>query len=126
MKEQAINLRKQACKLYGKKVVAPFIKGKKLRKPLTSFIDNLRASKNFRDRQLYLVIARSTFKADAEIFKKHFAKAIGSDMLTERVKIVQILLAKICREVDVGYSKSIDKVRNELLIKGDHEITQFI
>ncbi len=47
-------------------------------------------------------------------------------MLTERVKIVQILLAKICREVDVGYSKSIDKVRNELLIKGDHEITQFI
>ena len=47
-------------------------------------------------------------------------------MLTERVKIVQLLLAKICREVDVGYSKSIDKVRNELLIKGDHEITQFI
>lgn len=88
VKEQAILLRKKACKLYGKKVVAPFIKGKKLRKPLTAFIDNLRASKNFRDRQLYLVIARATFKADAEIFKKHFAKAIGSDMTSEKVKVV--------------------------------------
>jgi hypothetical protein len=35
-------------------------------------------------------------------------------------------LAKICREVDIGYSKSIDKVRSELLAKGDQEITQFI
>ena len=87
-KEQAIQLRKKACKLYGKKVVAPFIKGKKLRKPLTTFIDNLRTSKNFRERQLYLVIARATFKADPEIFKKHFAKAIGSDMITDKVKVV--------------------------------------
>jgi hypothetical protein len=69
-------------------VVAPFIKGKKLRKPLTTFVDNLRTSKNFRERQLYLVIARATFKTDPEIFKKHFAKAIGSDMITEKVKVV--------------------------------------
>lgn len=69
-------------------MVAPFIKGKKLRKPLTTFVDNLRTSKNFRNRQLYLVIARATFKADAEIFKKHFAKAIGTDMISEKVKVV--------------------------------------
>ena len=36
------------------------------------------------------------------------------------------MLAKICREVDSGYSKSIDKVRSELMGKGDQEITQFI
>jgi len=40
------------------------IKGKKHRKPLTTYIDNLRMSKIFRDRQLYLTIARATFKAD--------------------------------------------------------------
>lgn len=28
--------------------------------------------------------------------------------------------------MDSGYSKSIDKVRSELLAKGDQEITQFI
>ncbi len=28
--------------------------------------------------------------------------------------------------MDIGYSKSIDKVRSELLAKGDQEITQFI
>jgi hypothetical protein len=55
---------------------------------LTTFIDNLRNSKNFRERQLYLVIARATFKVDPEIFKKHFAKAIGSDMITDKVKVV--------------------------------------
>lgn len=36
------------------------------------------------------------------------------------------MLAKICREVDSGYSKSIDKVRSEFMAKGDLEITQFI
>ena len=36
------------------------------------------------------------------------------------------MLAKICREVDSGYSKSIDKVRSDLMAKGDQEITQFI
>jgi hypothetical protein len=92
-------------------VVAPLIKGKKHRKPLTTYVDNLRLSKNFRDRQLYLLIARATFRSDQEIFKKHFAKSIGSEMLAERVKVVRIMLAKLCNEVPPSYSKSIDKVR---------------
>ena len=97
--------------MFGTKVVAPLIKGKKHRKPLTTYVDNLRLSKNFRDRQLYLLIARATFRSDQEIFKKHFAKSIGTEMLTERFKVVRILLAKLCNEVPASYSKSIDKVR---------------
>lgn len=61
------------------------IKGKKFRKPLTTFIDELRNSKSFRNRQLYITIARATYKADQEIFKKHFAKSIGNDLLNEKV-----------------------------------------
>ena len=61
-----------------------------------------------------MVIARATNKTDKEIFKKHFAKAIGNDMLTEKVKIVQIMLAKLCSEVPEGYSKSVEKVRFKL------------
>jgi len=60
---------------------------------------------------LYLIIAKSTFNTDNEIFKKHFAKAIGNDLIDEKVKVVQILLAKICMKVPESYSKSIDKVR---------------
>jgi hypothetical protein len=51
---------------------------------------------------------------DQEIFKKHFAKAIGTDLITEKVGVVQIMLAKICREVTPGYSKSVDKVKEWL------------
>ena len=71
-------------------------------------------SKTFRDRQLYLTIARATFSSDQEIFKKHFAKSIGTDLVTEKVKVVLVILAKICKEVPSGYSKSIDKVRQVL------------
>jgi hypothetical protein len=95
-------------------VIAPLIKNKKYRKPFTAFLDKLRTSKNFRDRQLYLTIAKSTFKQDNEIFKKHFAKSIGNDMLSERIKVVQIMIAKLCCKVPEGYSKSIDKVRQSM------------
>ena len=64
-------------KVLGVNVIAPLIKNKTYRKPLTDFIDMLRLSKNFRDRQMYLIIAKAAFKADEDIFKKHFAKAIG-------------------------------------------------
>jgi len=37
---------------------------------------------------LYLIIAKSTFNIDNEIFKKHFAKSIGNDMIEEKVKVV--------------------------------------
>eukprot|EP00347_Sterkiella_histriomuscorum_P014101 403362163 len=83
-KDQAISYKKRACKLFGAKVVAPLIKTKKLRKTLTSFLDNLRISKNFRQRQLYLIIARQTYASDNEIFKKHFAKSIGNEMVEEK------------------------------------------
>lgn len=100
--------------MLGSKVIVPLIKNKKYRKQFNSFLDKLRSSKNFRERQLYLVIAKSAFKVDNEIFKKHFAKAIGADLLNERVKVVQIKLAKLCHKVPEGYSKSIDKVRQAI------------
>lgn len=124
-KEPAIKTRKRACKVFGGKVVAPLIKGKKFRKPLTTYIDALRMSTTFRDRQLYLTIARASYKSDPDIFKKHFAKAIGTDLVTEKVVVVQIMLAKICKEVEVGYSKSVDKVRQVLQLQGNRQINQF-
>lgn len=72
------------------KVIAPLIKNKKYRVKLTEFLDELRVSKNFRDRQLYLKIAKSAYKVDTEIFKKHFAKSIGNDMMDEKVTLVKV------------------------------------
>lgn len=37
---------------------------------------------------MYLQIGKAVFKTDNEIFKKHFAKAMGNDMLDEKVKVV--------------------------------------
>jgi hypothetical protein len=34
------------------------------------------------------MIAESTFLIDQEVFKKHFAKSIGNDMINEKVKVV--------------------------------------
>jgi len=44
-------------KVFGKQVIAKLIRSKKYRKDLTDFVDSLRKSTNFRDRQMYLVIA---------------------------------------------------------------------
>lgn len=63
---------------------------------------------------------------DQEIFKKHFAKAIGSEMLEEKVKVVQIMLAKMCKLVIAGYSKSIDKVRTQYLAEATPDVLQFL
>lgn len=60
------------------------------------------------------------------MFKKHFAKAIGNEMLGERVKVVQVMLAKLCREVPQGYSKSIDKVRQQLSETASADVSQFM
>ena len=40
----------RAARVLGTKIVAPLIKGKKFRALLTTFTDDLRTSKNFRDR----------------------------------------------------------------------------
>lgn len=37
---------------------------------------------------MYITIAKSTYAADNDVFKKFFAKAIGQDMINEKVKIV--------------------------------------
>jgi hypothetical protein len=55
---------------------------------LTNFTDELRLSKNFRERQLYIEIALSTYQTDNEIFKKHFAKNIATDLENEKCKCV--------------------------------------
>ncbi len=59
---------------------------------------------------MYLVIAKSALKGDKDVFKKHFAKAIGNDMCEEKVKVVKIMMAKLIAKVERGYSKSADKV----------------
>ena len=124
--ERAINYKVRAAIVLGAKVVAPLIKGKKYRTIITSFTDELRVSKNFRDRQIYVNVAISTYRADTEIFKKHFAKNIAQDFETEKCKCVLITLARLCNEVKEGYSKSLDKVRDSLLKQNDPHIIQYI
>ena len=48
----------------GAKIICPLIKGKKYRSMLTAFTDELRLSKKFRDRQIYIHIAKHTYSAD--------------------------------------------------------------
>lgn len=52
--ERAINYKLRAARVIGSKIVSPLIKGKKYRALLTSFTDELRLSKHFRDRQIYI------------------------------------------------------------------------
>ena len=82
--ERAVSYKFRAARLLGSKIVAPLIKGKKYRALLTTFTDKLRTSKSFRDRQIYVLIAESTYLADNEIFKKHFAKNIAADLENEK------------------------------------------
>ena len=113
--ERAINYKLRAAEVFGSKIVSPLIKGKKYRALLTNLTDELRQSKHFRDRQIYIQIAASTYESDNEIFKKHFAKNIAQDLENEPCRCVQISLAKLCNKVNEGYSKSLDKVRQKLL-----------
>jgi hypothetical protein len=106
--------------------VAPLIKGKKYRAMLTEFTDTLRVSKNFRNRQLYLHIAISTYTSDKDIFKKHFAKNIAIDMENEKCKCVLIMLAKLCNVVEPDFSKSVEKIRSKLLAESDSTILQYM
>jgi hypothetical protein len=110
-KEKAVSYKARAAIVLGAKIVAPLIKGKKYRGMLTTFTDELRSAKNFRERQLYVEVATSTYIIDNEIFKKHFAKNIAADLETEKCRCVQIALARLCETVPNGYSKSLDKVR---------------
>ena len=64
---------------------------------------------------MYLHIGTAAYQGDPEIFKKHFAKSIGIDLLNEPVKVVQITLAQQVQKIPVGFSRSVDKVREHLL-----------
>ena len=121
-----IQFRKDLASVLGCKVIAPLIKNKKYRKDLTDFLDQLRLSSNFRDRQMYVVIAEATYDGDADTYKKHFAKAISSEMKDEKVVVVQMLLAKLCAKVPKGYSKSTDALAESLLKAGNREVIQFL
>jgi hypothetical protein len=59
---------------------------------------------------MYVVIATAVYKEDKDIFKKHFAKSMGLEMIDEKVNAVKIMMAKLVSKVPRGYSKSTDKV----------------
>ena len=120
-----IGSRFELAKVLGGCVVAKLIRQKKYRKDLTDYVDLLRQSTNFRDRQMYLTIAMSAFEVDEEIYKKHFAKAIGNEMLEERVTVVKMLIAKLAEKVPKGYSKSTDKIAEHLKAQNNTEVNQF-
>ena len=48
--ERAINYKLRAANLLGSKIIAPLIKAKKYKQQLTTFTEELRCSKNFRQR----------------------------------------------------------------------------
>ena len=125
-KEKAISYKFRAARVLGSKIIAPLIKGKKYRTILTNFTDELRLSNNFRERQIYIEVAISTYLTDSEIFKKHFAKNIATDLENEKCKCVKISLAKLCNEVPLAYSKSLDRIRNKLISEGDPTVIQFM
>ena len=64
---------------------------------------------------MYLYVAMGAFKGEDEIFKKFFAKAIGNEMLDEKVTVVKMLIVKLSAMVPKGYSKSTDKIAQHLI-----------
>lgn len=51
---------------------------------------------------MYLIIANSVYKSENEVFKKHFAKSIATEMVDEKVKVVQITMTKLVVQIPVG------------------------
>ena len=123
--EQMISSRFELSKVFGNQVVAKLIRQKKYRKDLTDFVDSLRQSTNFRDRQMYLIIAQAAFEVEDEIYKKHFAKAIGNEMCEEKVTVVKVMIAKLGQVVPYGYSKSTDKITDHIKAQKNSEVNQF-
>lgn len=75
---------------------------------------------------MYITIAHATFSKDQEIYKKHFAKAIGNEMKDEKVCVVKMMIAKLCSEVPKGYSKSTDLITEVLKTQQLPEVNQFL
>ena len=59
---QMVGSRFELSRALGGKVVAKLIRQKKYRKDLTDYVDSLRQSTNFRDRQMYITIAQAAFE----------------------------------------------------------------
>ena len=75
---------------------------------------------------MYLKIAKASLKSDKEVFKKYFAKSIGNDMGTEKVKVVQVMIAKLVMLVTPGYSRSCDKLRENFMQNASPDVKQFL
>lgn len=120
--EEMIQSRFNIARVFGKHVVAKLIRQKKYRKDLTDYVDSLRVSNNFRDRQMYLTIAQAAFEVEDEIYKKHFAKAIGNEMIEEKVVAVKMMIAKLSNIVPDGYSKSTDKIAEHMKAQENSEV----
>lgn len=122
---QMVGSRFELARVFGCRVVAKLIRQKKYRKDLTDYVDQLRQSNNFRDRQMYITIALAAYEVDEEIYKKHFAKAIGNEMCDEGVTVVKMQIAKLAEKVPTGYSKSTDKIADHLKAQNNSEVNQF-
>jgi len=59
---------------------------------------------------MYVTVAHAAFEVEDEIYKKHFAKAIGNEMINEKIIAVKMLIAKLVQAVPISYSKSTDKI----------------
>ena len=73
-----------------------------------------------------MYIAGAAYIGDSEIFKKHFAKAIGIDLINERVKVVQITIAQQLMKIPANFSRSVDKVRDHFLKDAKEDVKQFL
>lgn len=71
---------------------------------------------------MYIYVAMATYDKDQQIFKQHFAKAMGNEMQDEKVTVVKMLLIKLAAKVPRGYSKSTDKICQHLLDQGNTEV----
>ena len=74
---------------------------------------------------MYLAIAQAAFEVEDEIYKKHFAKAIGNEMCEEKVVAVKMMIAKLAHAVPYGYSKSTDKITDHIKAQEISEVNQF-
>ena len=74
---------------------------------------------------MYLAIAQAAFEVEDEIYKKHFAKAIGNEMCEEKVIAVKMMIAKLAHAVPYGYSKSTDKIADHIKAQEISEVNQF-
>mmetsp|Transcript_41102 Transcript_41102/g.53934 ORF Transcript_41102/g.53934 Transcript_41102/m.53934 type:complete len:111 (+) Transcript_41102:1964-2296(+) len=75
---------------------------------------------------MYLTIAQASFEVEDEIYKKHFAKAIGNEMCEEKVVAVKMMIAKLAKAVPTGYSKSTDKIAEHIKAQEVAEVNQFL